>query len=396
MKINGKCDPAFQPVRRELRRQIRQFGGGAAVCVYLDGVPVVDCWAGIRDHQGRPWEQDTVSMSFSTTKGVTVTALHILASRGRLDYDQTVAYYWPEFAAHNKAEITVRQLLTHQAGLYNVRDNVRDFATVLDWDEITHRLANAVAFRPGGGSGYHALTIGWLAGELVQRISGIPFAEFIQKEIAKPLELDGLYIGLPQNQLPRAARLMVPERPANPSSGRRRRWKNPLVESARSWLNRRLDHQLSAFFVRGVGRMFVDDAYLQVPIPAANGHFTARSLARMYASLANPDGLNGVRLINPETRSSALTVQVRTRDKILFVPMRWRLGYHQAGGSGPNRRRNAFGHYGYGGSGAWADPDLNLAVAMTHNADPGSISAQLRMLALNNALLDGMRTQGRL
>ena len=177
---------------------MRQTGGGAAVCVYHRGEPVVDLWAGTRDPDGNPWEADTMAMSFSTTKGVIATALHVLVDRGLLDYDDPVVKHWPEFAQGGKERITVRQVLCHEAGLYHIRKLIDHGERMLDWDHMVGVLERATpVHEPGSVSAYHALTFGWLVGEIIQRVTSLRLPEVLEAELARPLALDGLYIGAP-------------------------------------------------------------------------------------------------------------------------------------------------------------------------------------------------------
>ncbi|MEZ4369732.1 MAG: serine hydrolase domain-containing protein [Polyangiaceae bacterium] len=179
--VHGHAAPEFIRVRDALWRQLKRTGGGAAVSVYYQGECVVDVWGGVRDETGRPWERDTLSVSFSTTKGVASTALHLLVDRGLVDYDAPVARYWPEFAQAGKAAITVRQLMSHQAGLYGLSELAERAEDLLDWELMVARLAAAApAHRPGSHSAYHALTYGFLVGEIVRRVSGRPLSDFIR------------------------------------------------------------------------------------------------------------------------------------------------------------------------------------------------------------------------
>ena len=181
MSISGSVAAAFWPVARAFERQVGSSGGGAAVCVYYEGRKVVDLWGGVRDEHGRPWREDTMSMSFSTSKGITSTLLNQLVDRGELDYDDSVARYWPEFAANGKSTISVRDLMTHRAGLSRIRPLIDRGERILDWEYMTDRLAGAEA-RPTTHSAYHALTYGWLTGELIQRITGQPLGDVIRDE----------------------------------------------------------------------------------------------------------------------------------------------------------------------------------------------------------------------
>jgi CubicO group peptidase (beta-lactamase class C family) len=388
MRLHGHVHPEFWPVARALARQLRRGGrGGAAVCVYHQGECVVDMWGGSKDAAGTPWQEDTMSVSFSTTKGVTATALHILVDRGLLDYDDPVAKYWPEFAQAGKERITVRHLLCHQAGLYGIRGLVDDVRRIRDWGYMTDALARATpAMPPGTASAYHGITFGWLVGEVIQRVADRPFAEVIQRELAEPLELDGLYIGAPAAQFPRAARLLMA--------------RNGTMSAAFEMRLRRLQRLLSALRVRfDVGRMieallppgldtFEWDApeTLAASIPAANGLFTARSLAKLYAVLAAGGQWQGRRLLSEATLARATEIQTRRMDLVVPYPMHWRLGYHRAvtiRGTPPR----AFGHYGFGGSGAWADPDHQLAVALVLNSGIGTPFGDLRTVLISGVAL---------
>ena len=215
----GYVHPDFWRVAKTLERIIPRTGaGGAALCIYHRGEKVVDLWGGTRDEYGNRWESDTLALSYSTTKGIASTLLHILADRGLVDYDKPVAHYWPEFAAGGKERITVRQVMCHEARLYSIRALVDDAQHMLDWNYMVGALANTVPMHPPGTAhGYHALTYGWLVGELAQRVTGKPFGELLQSEIATPLELDGLYVGLPEDQMHRRARLLVPKGHDDPS-----------------------------------------------------------------------------------------------------------------------------------------------------------------------------------
>ena len=196
IEIQGEYEPRFEPVAKLMRKQLRRYGGGAAAAVFVEGKPVVDIWAGSARSDGTPWQRDTMSICYSGTKGITSTAIHMLATDGLIDYEAPVADYWPEFGCNGKERITVRQLLSHQAGLHKLVHLVDKLTDILDWDLIVSRLAKTEPdFHPGTANAYQAVTFGWLVGELIRRISGVTVSEFVQERIAKPLGLDGLYIG---------------------------------------------------------------------------------------------------------------------------------------------------------------------------------------------------------
>ena len=400
-RTSGHVERGFEPLARELERQLHKLGGGAALCVYHEGACVVDLWGGVRDDVGTPWARDTMCVCFSTTKGVASTALHVLADRGQIDYDAPVARYWPEFAQAGKERITVRELLCHRAGLHDVRGLVDDARRLLEWDTMTAALARArPAPPPPGASAYHALTYGHLVGELVRRVSGRSLSAFVADEIAGPLGLDGLYVGAPEAELPRAARLVhagglreTGESPKRHQAARRRRAAFGMVERVLRLVGhpfevRRVEEALAP---RGIARLdFSSPEVLRACIPSANGLFTARSLARMYGALAEGGALGGVRLVRPETVAAATEVQVHGFDQVIVFKMRWRLGYHRIGTFRGVPRR-AFGHFGWGGSGAWADPTRRLSFGYVVNAGSGTPIGDLRILRLNTILLECLR-----
>ena len=389
MEIQGTVHPHFAPVARALARQLRRGPrGGAAVCVYHRGEKVVDIWGGSKDAAGTPWQADTMSVSFSTTKGVTSTALHILVDRGLLDYDDPVAKYWPEFGREGKEHVTVRHLLCHQAGLFGIKGMIDDAARMRDWSYMTDALArSAPAIPPGSASAYHGLTYGWLVGEVVQRITGRPFAEVIQREIAQPLELDGLYVGTPAEPAARAASLLVPDSARRRMNGLEVRIRRAQRVFSVFRLPVDLRRIADALMPPGIDTFeWASPETLAVPIPAANGLFTARSLAKLYATLAGGGAFNGTRLLSEATLARATEVQTRRVDLVVPFPMHWRLGYHRAATTRGTPPR-AFGHYGFGGSGAWADPDRQLAMAMVLNSGIGTPFGDLRTFRISGRVL---------
>jgi CubicO group peptidase (beta-lactamase class C family) len=386
--MDGRVQPGFEGVARVFRRQLRRTTGGAAVAVYYRGELVVDLWGGSAAER-QPWQRDTLAMCFSTTKGVVSTALHLLADRGQISYDAPVAAYWPRFAQHGKERITVRHVLTHSAGLHRMRTLVDHAERMLDWEYMVAALERAKpAYEPGTRYGYHALTYGWLAGELIRRVSGRPVARFVTDELARPLGLDGLYVGCPPEQRGRVA-------PLAPMGGvlGRRLGLDPgaLIGGVVGRIPELLrlpvsPHRLvSALMPRGIEDVLWGPEVMDAEIPAANGFFTARSLARMYAMVAHGGEIGGVRLLSPQTLEQIAAVHSRGPDLILVLPMGWRLGYHSAfttRGTVPG----AFGHFGFGGSGGWADPRRDLALAMVCNRGTGSPIGDLRMIELGAAV----------
>ncbi len=405
-RLDGNLHPDFTRVASVLRNILREFPGGAAVCVYHRGERVVDIWGGTRNRAGAPWQADTMSPSFSTTKGVASTLLHIFADRGQIDYDDRVADHWPAFAQAGKHRITVRQVLAHQSGLYHIRQMVDRAERMLDWDYMIDAIERAAPIHePGTRTGYHGLTFGYLVGELGRRIGGAPFPELVQREIVRPLELDGMFIGTPSDELPRAAQLLW-ARPGlispveSPRNDPGERLEEAAVAVRRTLRRVGLDFgflsALDALAPRGITSFdFSDGATLQASIPAANGLFTARSLARLYATLAGGGELDGTRLLSRRTLRRATQEQARTRSRAVIPwDMRWRLGYHGVVTTAGFPRR-AFGHFGFGGSGAFADPDEELSVALIVNSGVGTPFGDLRILRVGGAALESARERKR-
>lgn len=350
-------EPGFEDVAVLARNQIEAARGGA-LAVYLDGRPVMDVWHGPKDPAtGAVWQADTMAMSFSVSKGIVSAAVHLLIERGQVDVDAPVASYWPEFAANGKQSLTIRQLLSMEAGLYDVRHLVERPRDLLDWDRMVALLAAARPLHePGTANAYHAFTYGWLVGEIVRRVTGDTIGAFVDRELTDPLGLDGCHIGVPAERLHRvAARPDAP--PENWLVRGLAKAADPLTRLA-GFSPRRV---AAAFLPRESNEVITSDEFLAAEVPSINGVYTARSLARLYAALGSDDGLDGVHLWSPETRRRATQQQNNRRDLVLPVRMRWQLGFAQ-----PFPRtavsENAFGFYGAFGSGAYADPTRGLAV----------------------------------
>jgi len=395
--VDGWLHPDFGGVADRLRQQLADNPGGGAVCVYHRGECVVDLWGGARNEAGRPWQEDTMSPSFSTTKGVASTLVHIMVDRGLIDYDERVATYWPEFAHAGKDDITVRQVLSHQSGLYHIRQMVDRADRMLDWEYMIHAIEQAEpAHPPGERTGYHGLTYGYLVGEILQRVTGRSFSELVEQELVEPLSLDGMYVGVPSDQLHRAADLIWPKRnvlqPVLPGGMGRRilRTSAPALDLTARLLGMELDVEsiLDSLAPRGIGSFdFSASKTLRASIPAANGLFTARSLARMYACLAGGGEIDGVRLLSRKTLRRATRRQKRAAGlAVIPFDMRWRLGYHGVFTT-RGSPENAYGHFGFGGSGAWADPDRNLAVALIVNSGLGTPFGDLRIARISASAL---------
>ena len=359
---------------------------GCGVAVYHKGELVVDLVAGWTDRtKTKEYAADALQLVFSTTKGVTATAGAMCVERGLLSYAQPVAHYWPEFAQHGKGNITVAQLLSHQAGLYTVNKPM-EVAEILHWNTITAELAAmAPLWEPGTEHGYHALTFGWLAGELIRRVDGRGVGQFIQEEIAAPLGVE-LYVGLPEALEHRVVPLLMGQGHDKP--------KGPETEEAKK--TRELIEQfmgpntpggkalsLSGSWT-GEGLMNRSDV-LRAEIPAANGVTNARSLAAMYAALQHP--VNGVQLLSSAMRDAAFTVQTPKNepDTCLIGPTSFAMGYMAASEFTPYVGEGSCGHPGFGGSVAFLQPQRQLAFGYVMNKLADNLVGDLRAKTLMDA-----------
>lgn len=313
------------------------------------GVPVVDLWGGA-------FGEDTLVVSFSTTKGVVATALHMALERAGISYDTPVASVWPDFAAAGKADVTIRQCLCHEAGIPQIRSQVDDVWAMADWAAMVAMVERlSPRWTPGTANGYHAITWGWLAGELVERVDGRPLPRFVAEEVSGPLGLDGCVIGVPPAEEHRLAPVFLD--PAYRGM--------PALDQILPADSISLD----ALSPRGDVVEFVNaEQGRRSCVPAITGAFTARSLATVYAALERGGSLDGVRLLGPDTLAAAGAVQNTRPDLVLFVPVGWRLGYMTMGptaGLRVGQTAGAYGHAGLGGSMAMVDHRSQLAVAVT-------------------------------
>ena len=361
--VQGECESRFAAVRDAFAANFaagREVGASFAATV--DGRFVVDLWGGHADAaRTRPWTRDTIVNVFSTTKAMTALAAHILVDRGFLDLDAPVARYWPEFAAAGKESLPVRHLLTHQAGLAAIREPLPT-AALYDWERMTGALAaESPWWPPGSMSGYHALTYGYLVGEVVRRVAGRSLGTFLRDEVTGPLAAD-FYVGLAPGEDGRVAEMIPPTAEEAAASGPR------TAVDPESMLGKVMQNPPV------VPTLANHPAWRRAEIPAANGHGNARSVARVMAALACGGTLDGRRLLGPETLLQATEAQWSGRDLVLGIPMRWALGFMRASpvlSLGPSP--GAFGHGGWGGSLGIADPDARVGWAYVMNKmSPGT------------------------
>jgi CubicO group peptidase (beta-lactamase class C family) len=370
--LSGFYDPRFASVAEEFERNYRERDElGASVCVMLDGETVVDLWGGTaRADTGAPWNADTLSVVWSSTKGAVSFCTHLLASNGRLDIDAPVAEYWPEYACNGKAETTVKMLLNHQSGLCAVRAPL-PVGAYADWDLVVREIEKqAPFFEPGTAHGYEALTYGWLLGEVIRRVTGQSLGTFFREAVAEPLGID-FWIGLPEEYEPRTARMILPEPDDESPFMQAMLDTGSLQALALGNAGGFLD--LDAEGVRG----FDTRAAHAAEIGAAGGMTNGRGLAGLYAPLACGGTLAGVEYVSPDTLARMGAVSsAGGRDVTLLVPMRYSLGFFK---SMDNRRgppgvqdsmflpEAAFGHPGYGGSIGFADPEARVSFGYSMN-----------------------------
>ena len=359
--IQGECDPRFERVRAAFAENFaRRNEYGAAVAVYVDGRPVLDLWGGHADRdRTRQWTGHTIVNLFSTTKGLTAICAHRLVDKGLLDLDAPVALYWPEFARAGKDQVRVRQLLSHRAGLPALRGKMAD-AAIFDWSAMTAALAaEGPWWSPGNKHGYHALTFGWLVGEVVRRVSGKTPGRYFRDEIAAPLRLD-LHIGLDARDDARCAQMIQsPRPPADQINIFEYAQNNPESVTAKAFFNPAGAMKLGVVNGR---------AWRGAEIPGANGHGNARGLARLYGALAVGGALDGVRVLEQQALARCSTEESSGRDEVLMIPTRFSMGFmltqpHDP--MGPNA--HPFGHPGAGGSLGFADPEARVGFGYAMN-----------------------------
>lgn len=383
MDVGGEVVAGFEAVREAFEANFTERGDvGAACAVYLDGREVVDLWGGVADpKEGRPWADDTLTLVYSTTKGITAICVHHLAQQGRLDLDAPVASYWPEFAAAGKSSVTVRQLLSHQAGLPTLERRLTP-EEAFAWDPAVEALAaQAPLWEPGSRHGYHAVTYGWLVGEVVRRATGRTLGRYLAEEIAAPLGLD-LWIGLPAAEEHRVSRLLAPGQ-VRVSRDELAAMPPELIDRLRamadpgSLMQRALNPTDPPF-------TFNRPTLHAAELPAANGIGTARSIARLYASTIG--AVDGIRLLDPATVASATAEQSRGPDQVLVAETRFGSGFFLPSPFSPLMGPRSFGHSGAGGSLAFADPDSGVAFAYVMNQMQQGLAADPRPAALVSAL----------
>lgn len=352
VEVNGFCDEKFASVREMFASNIDEDRDlGASFALTLDGEMVIDIWGGHLDaERTKPWQEDTIVNVYSTTKTMSFLCALVLADRGQLDFDANVALYWPEFAAAGKENVKVWHVMDHAAGLSGLEVMV-DAEDLYDWDKIVNLLAEqAPWWEPGTASGYHAITQGFLIGEIVKRVSGLSIGTFFQNEIAKPLGAD-FYIGVPESEFGRIGNLFPAgegrlDTGDDPDSIAARTFRNPASAATNSWT----------------------DEWRKAEIPAANGHGNARSVAKLQAPLACKGSAFGLNLFSQSTAESVMKERISGTDLALGVPIAFGLGFGLNSELMPlSPNDNACYWGGWGGSSILVDQDARLSVSFVMN-----------------------------
>jgi CubicO group peptidase (beta-lactamase class C family) len=376
--VAGHCEPAFQSVRDLFAAQFNRTDEfcnlGAGVAVYVDGRCVVDLHGGHADlSRTHEWTARTLVNLWSASKGVMALAIAQLADAGELDYDAPVAKYWPQFAQNGKGAITITHVVSHRAGLNGFADPTTP-EDLLDWDLITSRLARqAPLWKPGAFVSYHGMTFGWLAGELVRRISGMEVRDYIRQRIAQPLGAD-LWVGAPDGRDNDVAEIVPPEPDRNVSSPNEiARWAVSNPQPDASAPNRY--------------------AWRKAQIPAVNFHATANGLARVYAAIANGGSLDGVTLISADGVRALRQMRTPGPDQMLGE-RQWASGMalNTTLMYGPDRE--TFGHSGWGGSFGCANVGANVAIAYVVNRMGSLLNGDPRARSIANAAWAAAESEG--
>jgi CubicO group peptidase (beta-lactamase class C family) len=384
-RIEGSVSGGFEPVRDAFVENFTERGElGGACCIYQHGEKVVDLWGGVRDREsGEPWRDDTMVVVHSTTKGLAAMVMALAHSRGLLDYDERVCTYWPEFAQAGKEQITVRQLLAHQAGLFAFDEKV-DREVVADLDRLAEIMARQrPAWEPGERQAYHAISLGFYESELVRRIDPQhrSLGRFFDEEIAKPLDLH-FYIGLPDSTP--NERLA----PLEPPSLWKRLTSLPLSLTLAA-MNRRSVLYRSLVANPGTG-FYVDPQRVVVrnlEVPSGGGVGTARAIAKAYGVFASGGRELG---LTSETIEALKAPAIPSRhgfyDECLRVPVQFSLGFMKPGEAVPFGHAGAFGAPGAGGSMGYADPEIGIGYGYVTNRMEMRLHGDPRDVALRAAI----------
>jgi CubicO group peptidase (beta-lactamase class C family) len=372
--IAGIVKPGFEKVREAF---VANFSAerevGASFAVMLADEPIVDLWGGFADgRRSRPWARDTIVNVYSTTKGMAAACVAMLVDRGLIRYETPVGEIWPEMAQSGKGSISIETLMSHQAGLCGFRQPV----TVDDYYDPT-KMAEMLEglepwWEPGTQNGYHAITFGFLAGELVRRTTGSTLGQFFEAEIAKPLAAE-FFIGLPESEEHRVAEIVRPKSEPKLVEG------DPSPAQKAALANPALDPEVPN-----------TRAWRAAEIPAANGQGNARGIARVYGAMASGGSSDRVTLLSPETVERATAERCQRTDVVLGFPIRWSAGWILNFPPLYGPRVESFGHSGWGGSFGFADPVNRLGVGYAMNQMDPNLQGDPRAATLIQAVYESL------
>ncbi len=374
-EIHGNNTAEFSEVRRVLEANFVKRGErGASVCIWHGKDKVVDLWAGTTDKsREEPWQENTITTMFSSTKGLVALCFLMLADRGEFSYDQPVSMYWPEFAAEGKEAISIRTFLNHRSGLITIDTPI----SLEDLEERPEDVATLAAaqkpfWQPGEDQGYHAVTYGIYAAEIFKRIANESLGSFFAREVASPLHID-VFIGLPADKRDELSQIypanfsdklfqMVPKMLFSGSTeGRVYRSVAFGGDAAKAFSNPK------ELGIRGIEN-FNSSQVHAMELPWGNGIGNARGMAKIYAALANGGEIDGVRLVSPQAIEPLLARQSWSeRDRVLCKPQGWSQGFIKEDTAIFSPNTESFGHPGAGGALGWCDPTNHLAIAYIPN-----------------------------
>lgn len=371
-EIHGTADESYDRLSELLGASIDSGKDvGASVCVTVEGETVVDIWGGWADEaKTAPWERDTITNVWSTTKTMTFLCALLLVERGQLDFDEKVATYWPEFAQNGKADVEVRHLMGHTSGVSAWMQPVT-VDDIYDWDKSTAMLAEQQPWwEPGTASGYHALNQGHLIGEVIRRIDGRMLGDFFAEEVAGPLGAD-FHIGLDPSEFGRVSNVIPPPplpidtTALDPDSVLVKTFTGPAPEASVAWT----------------------DEWRQACIGAANGHGNARSVARIQAVIANGGAVDGVELLSPGTIGQIFREQAHGVDQVLGLPVRFGMGYALHSEAVPHLPEGNYAYWGgWGGSSIICDVDRKISFAYVMNRMDEGLLGDTRGIDLATAV----------
>lgn len=357
--VQGRCEPRFAAVREEFERNFAERGDtGGSVAVFVDGEPVVDLWGGVKDETGAPWEEDTLSVIFSCSKGLASMCMNMLIDRGVVDPELPVAHYWPEFAQNGKEGVTIRMSMNHTSGVFHVDDTI-PVGGFNDWDTMVKLVEEtAPAWDPGTSAGYHGLVIGWTLGEVLRRVDGRTIGTFFREEIAEPLGGVDAWIGLPAEHEDRVAKTITYDPSDLP----------PEFASA-------LQMPLGVHLSTNLGEWVPDRCDTRethaAENPGGGAIANARALAHAYAPFSVGGTLNGVRLVSPRTIDAMRYTQTSVeKDLVLGIRTAFSRGFSKSWenygpGAGLIMGEDAFGAAGLGGQLGFADPTYRVSFGYT-------------------------------